>query len=160
LLYLGAVLGVSWVALAAAGGAARAAGPAKGPALELSVILATRTDGGASVDPQLRDMPPLTKEPFVRYNAYRLLSRERFVLETGKPVVSSLANGRTLRVAVDEGTDDAGEKRYRMDAQIAEPGKKAYLRSLQVTASENEPFFVGGQSYQGGTLFLELVVRP
>jgi len=30
---------------------------------------------------------------------------------------------------------------------------------LDVTATEGEPFFVGGQSYQGGTLFLELVVR-
>jgi hypothetical protein len=31
---------------------------------------------------------------------------------------------------------------------------------LQVTTSENEPFFVGGQSYNGGVLFLELLVRP
>jgi hypothetical protein len=159
-LLVGAALGVSMALAAGAGGAARAAGPGRGPALELSVILATRTDGGASVDPQLRDLPPLTKEPFVRYNVYRLLSRDRFVFEGGKPVVSELVNGRTLRVVVDESAADAGEKRYRMDAQIAEPGKKAYLRSLQVTASENEPFFVGGQSYQGGTLFLELVVRP
>jgi hypothetical protein len=27
-----------------------------------------------------------------------------------------------------------------------------------VTASEGQPFFVGGQTYEGGTLFLELVL--
>ena len=47
-----------------------------------------------------------------------------------------------------------------MRAEIGEPGKKAFLKLLEVTASGNEPFFVGGQSYEGGTLFLELVVRP
>jgi hypothetical protein len=148
-------------ALVATGvGAPSALAAGRGPTLELSVIYATRSDGGGSVDPQLRDLPPLTKEPFVRYNVYKLLARERFPLETSKPVTYGLANGRTLRVVLDDVADDAAEKRYRMDAQIAEPGKRAFLRSLQVTASENEPFFVGGQSYQGGTLFLELVVRP
>jgi hypothetical protein len=131
-----------------------------GPTLELSVILATRSDGGASVDPQLRDRLQLSKEPFVRYNVYKLLERERFPLEVGKAVVHGLVNGRTLHLVLDGVAEDAGEKRYKMETQIAEPGKKAFLRSLQVTASENEPFFVGGQNYQGGTLFLELVVRP
>jgi hypothetical protein len=55
---------------------------------------------------------------------------------------------------------DKNERRYQVDAQIGDPGKPAFLKSLHVTASENEPFFVGGQSYRGGTLFVELVVRP
>lgn len=55
---------------------------------------------------------------------------------------------------------DAGEHRYQLQAQISESGKADYLKGLHVTASENQAFFVGGQSYQGGTLFLELVVRP
>jgi hypothetical protein len=134
---------------------------APGPSLEISVIHATRTDGGISIDPQLRDLPQLTKDqPFVRYNVYRLLDRKQFRLEETKPIVEQLANGRSLQVVLDAITADAGEKRYRVAAQIGEPGKKAFLRSLQVTASANEPFFVAGQSYQGGTLFLELVVRP
>jgi hypothetical protein len=130
-----------------------------GPSLEVSVIHATRTDGGTSIDPQLRDLPDLTKEPFVRYNVYHLLDRKQFRLEEGKPVAEELANGRSLQVVLDGVAADAGERRYSLQAQIGEPGKKAFLRSLQVTASANQPFFVAGQSYQGGTLFIELVVR-
>jgi hypothetical protein len=144
--------------LGVAPGLAVAAG--QGPSLEVSVIHATRTDGGVSIDPQLRDLPDLTKEPFARYNVYRLLDRKQFRLDEGKPVAQELANGRSLQVVLDGMAADAGEKRYRIQAQIGEPGKKAFLRSLQVTAGANQPFFVAGQSYQGGTLFLELVVRP
>jgi hypothetical protein len=146
------------LALGIAPGLAVAAGP--GPSLELVVIHATRTDGGVSIDPQLHDLPDLTKEPFVRYNVYRQLDRKQFHFDEGKPVVQGLANGRSLQVVLDGVAADAGEKRYRVQAQIVEPGKKAFLRSLQVTASANQPFFVAGQSYEGGTLFLELVVRP
>jgi hypothetical protein len=132
-----------------------------GPSLEVSVIHATRVDGGISIDSQLRDLPQLTRDqPFVRYNVYRLLDRRQFRLEEGKPVSEALANGRLLQVVLEGTAADAGEKRYRVQAQIAEAGKKAFLRSLEVTASANEPFFVAGQSYQGGTLFLELVIRP
>jgi hypothetical protein len=131
-----------------------------GPSLEVIVIHATRTDGGVSIDPQLRDLPDLSKEPFVRYNVYRQLDRKQFRLEEGKPVTQELVNGRSLQVALDGIAADAGERRYGLQAQIGEPGKKAFLKSLQVTVSANQPFFVAGQSYQGGTLFLELVVRP
>ncbi len=139
---------------------ARAAPAAAGPSLEISVIQATRSDGGASIDPQLRDLPQLTRDqPFVRYNVYRLLDRRQFRLDEGKPVGENLANGRSLQVVLEGVAADAGEKRYRVQAQIGEPGKKAFLRSLEVTASANQPFFVAGQSYDGGTLFLELVIR-
>jgi len=134
---------------------------AKRSTLELSVILATHADGGVSIDPQLRDLPQLTRDqPFVRYNDYKLLARKRFPLEMGKPIEDSLVNGRTLRLVLDGVSEDAGARRYQMEAQIAEPGKAAFLRSLQVTAGENQPFFVGGQSYRSGTLFLEVVILP
>jgi hypothetical protein len=152
-----AIAGVLLV-LGIAPGLAVAAG--SGPSLELLIIHATRTDGGVSIDPQLHDLPDLTKEPFARYNVYRLLDRKQFRLDEGKPIVQELVNGRSLQVVLDGVAADAGEKRYRVQAQIGEAGKKAFLRSLQVTASANEPFFVAGQSYAGGTLFLELVVRP
>ena len=132
-----------------------------GPSLEVSVIQATYVDGGASIDPQLRDLPQLTRDqPFVRYNVYRLLDRRQFRLEEGKPVIDALANGRSLQVVLEATSVEGTEKRYRVQTQIADPGKKAFLRSLEVTASANEPFFVAGQSYRAGTLFLELVVRP
>jgi hypothetical protein len=135
---------------------------AKPPTLELIVIHATKTDAETSIDPQLRDLPHLTKQqPFIRYNVYKQLDRQQFQLEAGRPVSYALVNGRTLRLTLASITlADAGESRYQLETQIGEPGKDAFLKGLQVTAGANQPFFVGGQSYQGGTLFLELVVRP
>jgi len=159
----GLLAGLAAGALAAvvAGGVARAAA-VRGPVLEVSLIHATRADGGgASIDPALKDLPQLTHDqPFVRYNVYKLLDRRVFPLQPSKAVTYALVNGRTLQVRLDGVDEDKGEKRYQVDAQISDRGGKAFLKSLQVTASANEPFFVGGQSYQGGMLFLELVVRP
>jgi hypothetical protein len=143
----------------AAGGHARA--EASTAAIEILVIHATRTDAAGAVDPQLRDLHQLTREqPFARYNVYRLLDRRRFSLEAGRPIAYDLVNGRTLHVALDGVThSDGGDSRFQLETQIGQAGKDAFLKGLQVTASPNQPFFVGGQSYQGGTLFLELVVR-
>jgi hypothetical protein len=133
----------------------------KRPNLEITVIHAVRTDGGASVDAQLRDVPShRNEEPFVRYNVYRLIERKQVSLEAGKAVRSALVNGRTLQVTLVNVVDQGPEKRFHLRAAIDEPGKPALLKLLEVTASLNEPFFVGGQSYQGGTLFLELAIRP
>src|SRR5579859_4856076 len=126
------------------------AGSARPTTLELSVLLATHGDAGTSIDPQLRELPQLTRdEPFVRYDVYRLIDRRAFALETGKPVSCALVNGRTVRATLQGKSDDAGPRRYQIAVQIAEPGKKDYLRTLTVTASENQPFFVGGQAYRG-----------
>jgi hypothetical protein len=129
----------------------------RGPAIEITVIHAASSDAGGSIDPLLRDLPQLTREqPFVRYNVYKVLERKELPLEPGKPISSALPNGRTLQVTL----VDEADRRFHVRAEIGEPGKKAFLKLLEVTASGNEPFFVGGQTYDGGTLFLELVVRP
>ena len=47
-----------------------------------------------------------------------------------------------------------------MRVEIGEPGKQAFLKLLEVTAGPNDPFFVAGQTYEGGTLFLELAMHP
>lgn len=148
------------LAVFGAGGLALAAST-HGPSLEVSVIQASQSDGGASIDPRLKDLPQLTRDqPFVRYNVYKLLDRRSFPLDAAKPVTYGIVDGRTLQVTLAGVSVDKNEKRYQMNAQIGEPGKEAFLKSLQVTASANEPFFIGGQSYQGGTLFIELAVRP
>jgi hypothetical protein len=139
-----------------------AVGAPASPSVEISVIHATRTDGGASIDPQLRDLPQLTKQqPFVRYNVFRLLDRKQLAFEKGKPVVYELVDGRTLQVTLVDvaDTNQKGGERYHVRAEIAGPGKKEFLKLLEVTAGKGDPFFVGGQSYKGGTLFIELVVR-
>jgi hypothetical protein len=156
------LLAAGAAALLAATAGVAVADPAKGPNLELTIIHATYVDGGASVDSRLPQLPGLTKsEPFTHYNVFRLLDRKQLPLEAGKPVAYALVNGRNVAVTlggVSQG--DAGQKRYQLEAHIGEPGKAAYLKGLQVTLGDNQPFYVGGQSYQGGTLFLELVVVP
>ena len=150
---------------AVAGGMAVAGGTlaatAKAPSLELSVILAVHADGGASIDPQLRDLPQLTRdEPFVRYNVYRLLERRQFPLDAAKPALLALANGRSLQVTLEGITEQNGEKRYQMTSQIAEPGKKAYLRSLQVTASANERLSSAARAFKAGLFSLNCSFDP
>ena len=131
------------------------------PAIEITVIHAMRSDAGASIDPLLRDLPQLGRDaPFDRYNVYKVLQRKQIPLEVSKPAASDLPNGRILQVTLVEPASPASAPRFHVRAEIEEPGKKAFLKLLEVTASPNEPFFVGGQSYEGGTLFLELVVRP
>jgi hypothetical protein len=140
-------------------GVARAAA-GKTPSVGVSVIHALRTDGGVSIDPQLRDLPQLTKQqPFVRYNVFKLLDRKELPCEKGRQAVYGLIDGSTLQVTLVDVTDKSNDQRYHLRAEIVGPGKKEFLNRLEVTASANEPFFVGGQSYQGGTLFLELVVH-
>jgi hypothetical protein len=147
------------VALSVGGHVALAAGhPA---VIEITVIHATRSDAGGSIDPLLRDLPQLGRDaPFDRYNVYKVLQRKELPLEVSKPAASDLPNGRVLQVTLVEPAAPGGPPRFHVRAEIEDPGKKAFLKLLEVTASPNEPFFVGGQSYEGGTLFLELVVRP
>ena len=156
------VLGVmvaSAVAVSGGAPAARAATPPH-PSVEIRVIHGSKSDAGTSIDPKLRDLPQLTRdEPFIRYNVYKQLDDKVVPLETGKPAPYDIVNGRTLQITLLDVSQDKNEARYHVRAEINEPGKKAYLRLLEVTASANQPFFVAGQSYQGGTLFLEIVVK-
>ena len=148
---------------AALSGSAAAGAPNGAATLEIAVIYAGRSDAGASIDPALYDLPQLTRDqPFVRYNVYKLLERTQQPLEVGKPDTYGIVNGRTLQVTlvdVTTGVAPHPDRRYHVRAAIGEPGKQAFLKLLEVTASQGEPFFVGGQSYLGGTLFLELLVR-
>lgn len=130
------------------------------PAVEISVIQASLTDGGMTIDPQLPDLARHTREqPFLRFNTFRLLDRRELPIQVGKPVVDTLVNGRALEVTLLDIIDRAGDKRFHLRAGIDEPGKQALLKLLEVTAGANDPFFVAGQAFRGGTLFLEIVVR-
>jgi len=148
------LLTVAW------GGGVAGAASVKAPSIRLTIILATHADGGASIDARLPSLSRLLKsEPFAHYNVFTLLDRKQFPLEAGKAVTYPLVNGRNVEVTLGSvSTGDAGEQRYQLEAHIGEPGKAAYLKGLQVTLSANQPFYVGGQSYQGGTLFLELAL--
>jgi hypothetical protein len=113
------------------------------------------------MDPQLPDLSRHAHEqPFLRFNNFRLLDRKAFPVQVGKPITDALVNGRNLEVTLLDVADQGAEKRFHLRAAIDEPGKQALLKLLEVTASANEPFFVGGQAFRGGTLFVEIVVRP
>jgi hypothetical protein len=152
-----AALGLS-IALCAA--ELHAGGPNR-PAVEIRVIQASLTDGGAAIDPQLSDLSRHARElPFARFNTFKLLDRRELPIQVGKPVIDTLVNGSTLEVTLLEVTDRAGERRFHLRAGIGEPGKQALLKLLEVTADANDPFFIAGQAFRGGTLFIEIVVRP
>lgn len=137
--------------------------PAKAPGIEVSVIHALRTDGGAFIDPRLRDLPQLTsQQPFVRYNVFKLIDRKVLAMDAGRPAQYAIADGRTLQLTLSDAADASkkSDERYHVRAEIAGPEKKELLKLLEVAAGAGEPFFVGGQSFRGGTLFLELVIVP
>jgi hypothetical protein len=154
------VAGAVPVALAQAPAQAQAP---KGPAAltvnaEIMVMHATQSDGGPGwIDPAIGKVPQLTKPPFSAYNTYKLLDKRTLPLAINTPGTYSLPNGRVLQVTFLDATVD---KRFHIKTAINQPGGTAYLKLLEVTAAPNETFFVGGQSYQGGSIVLGITMRP
>jgi hypothetical protein len=150
------------LALAAPLASADAPPPTSAPApkttanADVLVIHATKAEGRGSVDERLRRLP-LGKKPFSDYNTFKVLDKQTIPLEKGKPASYAMATGRTLRVTWSDMTKDG---RYAIAAEIDRPGKSEYLKLLEVVAAPGEPFFVGGQSHQGGTLILAITIRP
>jgi hypothetical protein len=133
------------------------AGAVKVVNADVMVMLATQGDGGSFIDPLIGTMPQLTKPPFSAYNNYRLLDRKTMPLAPGKSASYKLVNDRVLQVTYLEDTPD---HRHHVSAAINQPGGKAFLKLLEVKAAPNETFFVGGQSYKGGSLVLAITMRP
>ena len=124
---------------------------------EVMVLFATQIDGHGSIDPAIGNMPQLRKPPLSAYNTYRLLDRRSLQLELGRSATYTMANGRVLQVTFVEPTADHG---FRVKAAINQPGGNAYLKLLELTARANEPFFVAGQAFNGGTIILAITLRP
>jgi hypothetical protein len=124
---------------------------------DVMIMLATQVDGGSFIDPLIGTMPQLSKPPFSAYNSYRLLDRKTLPLEPGKAASYKLVNDRVLQVTYIEQTPD---RRHHVSAAINQPGGKAFLKLLEVKAAPNETFFVGGQSFKGGSLVLAITMRP
>lgn len=144
---------------------AQSGGAAK-PKVEIMVLHATQDPKGGHIDPQVAKMPQLTQPPFSAYNSYALLDKKVLPLDAsktvdpwkGKPTVPyNLVNGRVLQVTL---IDQQADKRYQVGAEINQPGGATFLKLLEVKAAANEPFFVAGQSYNGGILVIGITVRP
>ena len=122
---------------------------------EIMVMHATQEPVG-SIDTRIGTMPQLTKPPFSAYNTYKLLDKKTVSVERAKSSSYLLPNGRTLEIRV----EPLPNKSYRVVASISRPEGGAYLKLLEVTAPPNEPFFVGGQTYNKGSLVVAITVRP
>ncbi len=132
----------------------RASQISKVPA-EVLVVLAKEEAG--EIDPQLKKLTALRRPPFNAFRSMKILSRPKLTLVPGKDAVVSLPNGRRVKLTLLRVMPDG---RYKVRAAINRPNKADYLPLLQVVASAGDPFFVAGQTYQGGTLVVGVIVDP
>lgn len=116
---------------------------------EVLIILGKEEAG--EVDAELKDIPALKRPPFSAFKSLKLLGRPKISLGPKQPVEVDLPNGRRVQIIL-EGTLPDG--RYRVRVAINRPDKKDYLPFLQMAAAPGDPFFVGGQSHEGGTLII------
>ncbi len=122
---------------------------------EVVVVLAKEEPG--KIDPQLKDMTALRRPPFNSFRSMKVLSRPKLKLVPGKDALVSLPNGRKMKLTLLRVMPDG---RYKVKVAINRPDKSDYLPLLQVVASAGDPFFVAGQTYQGGTLVVGVIVDP
>ena len=122
---------------------------------EVLVVLAKEDEG--KIDPALKNLTALRRPPFNSFRSMKILSRPKLTLTPGKDAFVSLPNGRRLKLTLLRVMPDG---RYKVRAAINRPNKSDYLPLLQVVASAGDPFFVAGQSYQGGTLVVGVTVDP
>jgi hypothetical protein len=122
---------------------------------EVLVVLAKEEQG--KIDPQLKKLTALRRPPFNSFRSMEILSRPKLTLIPGKDAFVSLPNGRRLKLTLLRVMPDG---RYKVRAAINRPQKADYLPLLQVVAAAGDPFFVAGQSYQGGTLVVGVTLDP
>jgi hypothetical protein len=116
---------------------------------EVLVVLASEQAG--EVDPELAALPALKMPPFSAFKSMKVLTRTDIKLKQGQPFTVSLPNGRHLMLTL---TERMADGRSRVQLSINKPNEKDYLPLLEVKAKAGEPFFVAGQSYEGGTLVI------
>lgn len=124
---------------------------------EIVVLLATNVDGGGGIDPRIGPTLPLHEPPFSSYNTYKLLGRSSVSLKRGAAAKSLLPNGRSLELTLKDVTEGP---RYRVATRISDGNGGAFLPLFEVTAGLGEPFFVAGQVYEQGVLFVGMTLVP
>lgn len=130
---------------------------ARAHAGEVVVILAKEQAG--EIDASLEDIAALQRAPFNAFQSMEVLSKPAIRLRTGNPQIVSLPNGRRLQIELQQVLPD---NRYRVRVSINRPEERDYLPLLTVVAAPGDPFFVAGQSHDGGTLIVGVRVgqRP
>jgi hypothetical protein len=116
---------------------------------EVFVVLAKEAPG--EIDPALADLSALRQPPFNAFRSLSILERQAVRLRQNTPQDINLPNGRVLRLELQRVMPDG---RLRVRVSIKREGEDAYLPLLQVVTAPGDPFFVAGQSHQGGTLVI------
>jgi hypothetical protein len=116
---------------------------------EVLIVLAKEERG--AVDPALADIPALRRAPFNAFRTMEVLSRPQLELAVGRKADVRLPNGRHLRIELERIMPDG---RFHVRVSINRPEERDYLPLLQVVTAPGDPFFVAGQSHDGGTLVI------
>lgn len=116
---------------------------------EVLVLLATGEEG--SVDPSLSKVRALRHPPFNEYKTIKLLSKSTVPLPPDQSVEIDLPKHRKLVLKLVSRLPDG---RAKIQLSIRKANQKDYLPLLDVIASSEEPFFVAGQKFEGGTLVI------
>ena len=121
------------------------------------VLLLLAKEAPESIDPQLKSIPALKRPPLNSFRSMKSISKYKLTLTVGKDRTVSLPNGRRIRLHIGRVMPD---DRYLVKASINQPHKPGFLPLLQVTASQDEPFFITASSYKGGILIVGVSLDP
>lgn len=150
------------------GGAAPDRGVGEKPAekaaqVKAEILVLLATNEGKGIDPSIGKLPQLGQPPFSAYNTYKLLEKAELVLPKGEAKDRKLPDGGRLALTFKDAV--AGKKkdeptRYQLSTTIEKPDGKAFLPGLDVSAMQNEYFFVAGQQHKGGILVIGIKILP
>jgi hypothetical protein len=142
-------------------------GPIKSPApaaISSDVMVLHATNDSSGTDPKLlQKLPALSKPPFSSYNSYKLLATTSLPLARGSAAPLKLPTGRELRVVYKDVLDPQNKgdvRRYVVTVSIQKADGKSFLPLIEVNAKAGEWFWVGGQEYKGGSLFIGIKLNP
>jgi hypothetical protein len=121
------------------------------------------TNDNTGIDRAIGPMPALTKPPFSAYNSYKLLSRNSVPLPRSVASKLKLPTGRELHVVYKDvlpPQKQGAAARFVVAASIQKASGKDFLPLIEVNATPGEWFWVGGQDYKGGALFIGIRISP
>ena len=137
--------------------------PAPVTSISSEVMVLHGTNDNSGIDPKIGKVPALSKPPFSSYNSYKLLERTATPLEHGKAAQLTLPTKRELRIVfkdVIEPQKQGDPRRYVITASIQKADGKSFLPLVEVNAKAGETFWVGGQEFNEGSLFIGIKVNP
>ena len=139
-----------------------AAQPAPG-SINAEVMVLHATNANTGIDPKIGKIPALSKPPFSSYNSYKLLTQSTHALPRSVAQPVKLPTGRELDIVYKEYLPPAGgsrDARYVVAASIQKADGKSFLPLVEVNAKPGDWFWVGGQEYSGGALFIGIKISP